>query len=85
MATAENLTASATKTLQAVSDLIVERGYSPTIREVCNRIGWASPNAAQRHLAFLRVNGLVTWSDYRPRTLCVTEQGNAFLGSLAEK
>ena len=48
------------------------RGQVLTVRDVCRRLGWTSPNAAARHLRRLRRLGLVRWEDLHARTLVPT-------------
>lgn len=57
----------------------VERGYSPTRRELCTAFKWTSPNAAQQHIGALIRQGLVRQEDRSARTLTVTPAGAALL------
>ncbi len=61
--------------LRALRTFTAERGYSPTVRELADAVGLASPSAVAGHLYRLRRDGLVEWQDGRPRTLRVTEKG----------
>lgn len=58
---------------RAVYDWVVEycetRGYSPTIRELCDAFGIKSPNGVMAHLHPLRKKGWLTWIDNRCRTI----------------
>ena len=36
-----------------IRELIIYRGYGPTIREICEEFGFASPNGAMGHLRAL--------------------------------
>ena len=36
-----------------------ESGATPSVRQVCNHFGWASPNAAHQHLRALAHKGMV--------------------------
>ena len=67
------MTPSPSKTLRALTALIDERGYAPTVRELAARLGWRSTNAVHPHLRALRDQGLVTWWEGHSRTLCLTE------------
>lgn len=55
------------------------RGYGPTRRELCVAFKWASPNAAQQHLAALVRMGLLRQEERTSRTLTVTPAGAALL------
>lgn len=61
--------------LVAVARLSSEWGYPPTVREVCEALGFASTNAAAEQLERLRRLGLVQWEAGRARTLRLTGSG----------
>lgn len=56
-----------------VYDWIVDycevRGYSPTIRELCQHFGWSSPNGAMCHLNALKSRGWLSWNSRQSRTI----------------
>ena len=58
---------------RAVYDWIVEfcqdKGYSPTVRELCRAFGFHSTNAAVCHLRPLARKGYVRWQPRAQRTL----------------
>lgn len=56
-----------------------ERGYSPTVREMCEAFSWSSPNSCQQHLERLGRAGLLEVLPARSRTARVTEAGRAAL------
>jgi repressor LexA len=58
--------------LAAIESFIRENGYSPTIRELSNRLGVKSVNGIQGQLNALRVKGRVTWTNGKSRTLRLT-------------
>lgn len=78
------MTPSQGKTLRALSALIDERGYAPTVRELAARLGWRSPHSAHAHLRALRDQGLVTWWEGHSRTLCLTEDAVGVMAPEAE-
>jgi SOS-response transcriptional repressor LexA len=47
------------KVLRAVHDLYEEHGVPPTVREICARVGWQSPNAVNQPLHQLRDAGWI--------------------------
>jgi repressor LexA len=57
-----------------LSAYIAERGYSPTLRELCLAFGFASTQGAACHLDPLRKKGWITWNDGQARTLRVLEE-----------
>ena len=65
--------------LGAVRDLHAEFGYAPTVREVQQRLGNASPAAVHVRLGKARERGLVNWVDGQVRTLTLTELGRQLL------
>ena len=57
-----------------LSNYITDRGYSPTIRELCLAFNFASTEGAMCHLRALRRKGWVTWNDGHARTIRVLEE-----------
>lgn len=66
--------------LRWVAKYIADKGYSPTNRDVCRAFGFKSPNAAQVHLNPLRKRGLITWHEFRSRTIRLTPAGLELVG-----
>lgn len=48
---------------------ITEHQRSPSVRELADRIGLATPSAMHRRLLSMRDKGLVTWEEGKARTL----------------
>lgn len=46
-------------------------GYAPTVREIADAVGLASPGTVHSHLAAMRREGRITYVDGKPRTLRV--------------
>lgn len=57
--------------LKAIRRLTKRLCYPPTIRELVDELGLASPNAIKVHLDPMRRKGWVTWVDGKFRTLRV--------------
>ena len=57
--------------LNWLANYIAERGYSPTVRELCLAFGFGSVNGAMCHLQPLRKKGWITWNENQARTLRV--------------
>ena len=45
--------------LAAVEDLLFERGYAPTLREIAERVGWRSTGSVSQYLDRLRSRGVL--------------------------
>lgn len=48
------------KILDYVIDHITQKGFAPSLREICKRMGFASPRAAQKHLEALETAGYLS-------------------------
>ena len=57
------------KILKAIEELIDEKGYSPTVREIGARVGIDQPGITHFHLKKLAEQGLVTWVPEQLRTI----------------
>jgi SOS-response transcriptional repressor LexA len=68
---------------QAVRDFIgtyqQREGVSPSLREIQAHFGFASPNAAAKHLAALRRKGVVQRSTRRARGLVLSESADRLI------
>jgi repressor LexA len=69
--------------LRLVAQSIRERGYPPTLRELCNATGMASTNGAADHIKALVRRGLLTQGRMLSRALALTESGRAFIEAAA--
>ena len=67
--------------LKAVRDFHAWHGYAPTVRDVQQRLGNASPATVHKRLQTARERGLVHWVDGQVRTLTITEMGDRLLDS----
>ena len=47
------------KILQFVTGHIMDRGFAPSIREICKAMGFSSPRSAQKHLEVLEAAGFL--------------------------
>lgn len=57
------------RVLIAITDLIKEKGYPPSVREISERVGLKSSSTTYGHMVRLKMKGLITWDESRPRTL----------------
>lgn len=67
-----------TKRQQAVLDCIEscirEKGYGPTVREVCTALGLSSPSTVHVHLKALEEKGLIKRDPLKSRSISLTYQ-----------
>ena len=56
-----------------IRELITDRGYGPTIREICEEFGFASPNGAMGHPRALVKKGVITRTANSSRSIELTE------------
>ncbi len=65
-----------TKRQQAVLDCIEaciqEKGYGPTVREICQSLGLSSPSTAHVHLKALEEKGLIKRDPLKSRSITLT-------------
>lgn len=53
------LTGAELAVLAAVEDLVSEKGYAPTLREIAQRVGWKSTGSVSQYLDRLRSRGVL--------------------------
>ncbi|MEM7783471.1 MAG: transcriptional repressor LexA [Planctomycetota bacterium] len=67
-----------TKRQQTVFDYIRKKiekdGYGPTIREIADKMGFASPNGVICHLTALEKKGLITRLNNKSRSISLTDE-----------
>lgn len=66
--------------LEFIHQEVSERGYPPTVREICDATGLASTSTVHGHLARLEDNGYILRDPAKPRAIEVTESGFQKLG-----
>lgn len=67
------LTARQRKILDVIRSAVDERGYPPTVREICESVGLASTSSVAHQLAVLQEKGYLRKDPNRPRALIVTD------------
>lgn len=55
-----------------IAAFINEYGYSPSVRELCDILGYASTSTVHSHLKRLSERGLIVYEPTKPRTLRLT-------------
>lgn len=63
--------------LDYIKSSIRERGYPPSVREICRHFNIQSPQGAQRHLIALEKKGYLKRDPRLARSLQITEQGDS--------
>ncbi|MDQ4065123.1 MAG: transcriptional repressor LexA [Actinomycetota bacterium] len=65
----EGLTERQRQTLQYIADAVTERGYPPSVREICDALGLASSSTVHSHLQALQRKGYVKIDPTKPRAI----------------
>jgi repressor LexA len=59
-----------------IRGLIEDRGYGPTIREIADEMGFASPNGVMCHLKALEKKGLINRTSNQSRSIVLTDEAH---------
>jgi repressor LexA len=73
------------KILESIAHTVTERGYPPSVREIAEAVGLASPSAVHHHLTALERDGLLERGSHSSRALRLTVRGEAELGLPARR
>jgi repressor LexA len=73
------------KILECIARAVAERGYPPSVREIAESVGLASPSAVHHHLTALERDGLLERGSHSSRALRLTVRGEAELGGLSRR
>ena len=65
----EGLTDRQRQTLQFVAETVAERGYPPSVREVCDALGLASSSTVHSHFQALQKKGYIRIDPTKPRAI----------------
>ena len=65
----EGLTDRQRQTLQFIADTVSERGYPPSVREICDALGLASPSTVHSHMQALQRKGYLRIDPTKPRAV----------------
>lgn len=66
--------------LMFIHEEVSDRGYPPTVREICDATGLASTSTVHGHLSRLEKHGYIVRDPAKPRAIEVTESGMNKLG-----
>lgn len=61
------------KILDYIKEEILEKGYPPTVREICDRVGLSSPSSVHSHLSSLEANGYIKRDPSKPRAIEIVD------------
>lgn len=64
-----NLTSRQFEVLDYIKKFIATKGYSPTVREIADGLGFKSPSSAQDHIKKLVASGIITIDQKKSRTI----------------
>lgn len=78
---AEKVTKRQQAVLDCIEDCIREKGYGPTVREVCQSLGLSSPSTVHVHLKALEDKGLIKRDPLKSRSIALTYQLDDPMGS----
>lgn len=70
------LTKRQAKVFAYIRETITERGYGPTVREIAEEFGIASPNGAMAHIRALVKKGVIRRTANRSRSIELTEMAH---------
>ncbi|HVF53751.1 MAG TPA: transcriptional repressor LexA [Actinomycetota bacterium] len=65
----EGLTDRQRQTLQFIADTVEERGYPPSVREICEALGLASSSTVHSHMQALQRKGYLRIDPTKPRAI----------------
>lgn len=66
--------------LQCIYNNVQDKGYPPTVREICNAVGITSTSTVHSHLTQLERDGYLFKDSTKPRALEITDKGLDMLG-----
>ena len=73
------------KILECIARAVAERGYPPSVREIAEAVGLASPSAVHHHLTALERDGLLERGSRSSRALRLTVRGEVELGGATRR
>jgi repressor LexA len=69
-----------TEILRYIYDTVVDRGFPPTVREICAAVDLSSTSTVHGHLSRLERKGFIIKDATKPRAIEVTKKGQEELG-----
>ncbi|MDR0782888.1 MAG: transcriptional repressor LexA [Propionibacteriaceae bacterium] len=80
----DGLTLRQRRILEVIQASSQERGYPPTVREICEQVGLNSPSSVAHQLRVLETRGLIRRDPNRPRALEILLDGPSSTPSAAD-
>lgn len=80
--TIEKTAEKCTKTLNFIKSFVDKNGYPPTVREICNIVGFKSTASAKYYLDKLEEQGLIRKGDNKNRAIEVVDKTASFSPSV---
>ena len=59
--------------LDSIRECIEERGYAPTVRDICKNLGLSSPSTVHVHLKALEEKGLIKRDAHKSRSIILVD------------
>ena len=75
----QKLTAKQEQILNCIKDSLKDRGYPPSVREICLAVGLSSTSTVHSHLNSLERKGYIRRDPSKPRTIEVLDDTNNWL------
>ncbi len=69
-----NLTNKQSEILEFIKETILEKGYPPTVRDICDAVKLRSTSSVHAHLATLERNGFIRRDPTKPRAIEVIDE-----------
>lgn len=60
--------------LDCITAFMAEKGYGPTVREICDMLGLSSPSTVHVHLKSLEKKGMITRDPLKSRSIMLTQK-----------
>lgn len=67
---------------ECVQSFIAEKGYGPTVRDICERMGLSSPSTVHVHLNALEEKGFINRDPLKSRSITLADDSQNTLASL---
>ena len=61
--------------LTYIKDFTLEKGYPPTVRDICEAVGLKSTSSVHAHLSTLERNGFIRRDPTKPRAIEIIDEG----------
>ena len=61
--------------LEYIKSIILEKGYPPTVRDICEAVGLKSTSSVHAHLSTLETKGYIRRDPTKPRAIEIMDEG----------